>query len=328
MLEQRREMNAPGGGTMTALDLRIIARALGGEISGRQILAPGPGHSRLDRSLSIRIESSAPDGFLCYSFAGDDPIVCKDYVRQRLGLPEWKPGDEQDRRVDASRRARFDQTVIDREAEKRPRSEDDHHRIERAVAIWHKAQDPRGTLAQIYLNVHRKLDLDDDLAGGVLRFHPACPWRNENTGKNDGVPALIAAFRSIDDGTITAIHRIALNSDGSKLGRRMLGVVHRAAVMLDPIGTKLAIGEGVETCMAARQLGVRPTWALGSTGSIAGFPILDGIKQLTILGETGAASQDAIRFCAHRWHRAGRRVRIVMPEIGDDLNDELMAAAQ
>jgi Toprim domain-containing protein len=313
---------------MTALDLRAIARALGGEISGRQILAPGPGHRPQDRSLSIRIEPGAPAGFIVFSFAGDDPFACKDYVRERLGLPEWEPGDEQDRRVEPLRRAQFDRTAMDREATKRPRSEDDHDRIERAVAIWNKAKDPRGTLAQTYLNAHRKLALDNDLAGGVLRFHPACPWRNENTGNTDRVPALIAAFRSIDDGTITAIHRIALNSDGSKLGRRMLGVVHRAAVMLDPIGTKLAIGEGVETCMAARQLGIRPTWALGSTGSIAGFPILDGIKQLTILGETGAASQDAIRFCAHRWHRAGRRVRIVMPEIGDDLNDELMAAAQ
>jgi putative DNA primase/helicase len=313
---------------MTALGLRTIARALGGEISGRQILAPGPGHSRLDRSLSIRIEPSAPDGFLCYSFASDDPIVCKDYVRQRLGLPEWKPGDEQDRRVDGSRRARFDQGAIDREAAKRPRSEDDHHRIERAIAIWHEAQDPRGTLAQIYLNVHRKLDLDDDLAGGVLRFHPACPWRNENTGNTDRVPALIAAFRSIDDGTITAIHRIVLNSDGSKISRRMLGVVHRAAVMLDPIGNELAIGEGVETCMAARQLGIRPTWALGSTGSIAGFPILDGVKRLIILGETGAASREAIQFCGRRWCRARRRVRIIRPSVGDDLNDELMAAAQ
>jgi hypothetical protein len=74
------------------LDLRSIARALGGEISGRQILAPGPGHRRFDRSLSIRIEPGAPDGFLCHSFAGDDPIVCKNHVRQRLGLPEWKPG--------------------------------------------------------------------------------------------------------------------------------------------------------------------------------------------------------------------------------------------
>lgn len=314
---------------MTAPDLRTIARALGGEISGRQILAPGPGHSRFDRSLSIRIEPAAPGGFVVHSFAGDDPIVCKDHVRQWLGLPEWKPGDEQDRRVDASQREQFERTAIDREAAKRPRSEDDQVRIKRAVAIWNEGRDPRGTLAETYLNMHRKLWLGDDLAGGVLRFHPACPWRNESTGKTDRVPALIAAFRSIDDGTITAIHRIALNGDGAKISRRMLGIVHRAAVMLDPIGAELAIGEGLETGMAARQLGVGcPTWALGSTGGIAGFPILQGVKTLNILGETGEASRQAIHFCARRWEGAGRRVRVTTPDIGNDLNDELMAAAR
>jgi hypothetical protein len=93
------------------LDLRSIARALGGEISGRQILAPGPGHSRGDRSLSVRIEPEAPDGFLVHPFAGDDPIICKNYIRRQLGLPEWEPSDEQDRRIDASQRARFDRTA-------------------------------------------------------------------------------------------------------------------------------------------------------------------------------------------------------------------------
>jgi hypothetical protein len=105
------------------LDLRSLARALGGEISGRQILAPGPGHSRGDRSLSIRIEPQAPDGFLVHSFAGDNPIICKNYIRQQLGLPEWQPGDEQNRRVGAPRRARFDRMAIDREVSKRSRTE-------------------------------------------------------------------------------------------------------------------------------------------------------------------------------------------------------------
>jgi hypothetical protein len=36
---------------MIVLDLRSIARALGGEISGNQVLAPGPGHGPRDRSL-------------------------------------------------------------------------------------------------------------------------------------------------------------------------------------------------------------------------------------------------------------------------------------
>jgi len=310
------------------LDLRSIARALGGEISGRQILAPGPGHSRGDRSLSVRIEPEAPDGFLVHSFAGDDPIVCKNYIRRQLGLPEWEPGDEQDRRIDAAQRARFDRTAINREAVMRPRTEDDHVRVERAVAIWKEGSDPRRTLAETYLNLHRKLRLDDDLASGVLRFHPTCPWRDENTGKTERVPALIAAFRSIDDGTVTAIQRVALDTAGAKIGRRMLGLMHRAAIMLDPIGPELAIGEGIESCMAARELGIRPTWALGSTGGISGFPILNGIARLTILGETDQASADAIHFCGRRWRKAGRRVRIVMPDIGSDLNDELMAAAR
>src|SRR5262245_15255017 len=268
------------------LDLRSLARALGVEISGRQILAPGPGHRPHDRSLSIRIEPGAPAGFIVFSFAGDDPFTCKDYVRERLGLPEWGPGDEQDRRVEPLRRAQFDRTAMDREATKRPRSEADQVRIKRAVAIWNEGRNPRGTLAETYLNLHRKLRLDDDLASGVLRFHPACPWRDENTGKTERVPALIAPFRSIDDGTVTAIQRVALDTDGAKIGRRMLGVVHRAAVMLDPIGAELAIGEGVETAMAARQLRIQPAWALGSTGSISGFPVIEGIEQLMILGET------------------------------------------
>ena len=168
-------------------DLRSLARALGGEISGRQVLAPGPGHGRLDRSLSIRFDPAAPGGFVVHSFAGNDPIACKDYVRERLGLPEWEPGDEQDRRIDPLRRARFDQTAIDREAAKRPRSEDDLLRIKRAQALWNEATDPRGTRAVQYL-MARALDLADDLAGAMLRFHPRCPWRNEDAGKTGAGP--------------------------------------------------------------------------------------------------------------------------------------------
>src|SRR5262249_61121940 len=77
---------------MTALDLRAIARALGGEVSGRRVLAPGPQHSPNDRSLCVSLAAATPSGFLVHSFAGDDPIQCKDYVRARLGLPAWPPG--------------------------------------------------------------------------------------------------------------------------------------------------------------------------------------------------------------------------------------------
>jgi len=68
-----------------------LAAALGGEVSGNEVLAPGPNHSPRDRSLSIKLDADAPDGMVVYSFAGDDPLVCKDYIRERAGLPQWEP---------------------------------------------------------------------------------------------------------------------------------------------------------------------------------------------------------------------------------------------
>ena len=68
------------------MDLKHFQRHLGGEISGGQLLCPGPGHSASDRSLSVKVDANAPDGFLVHSFADDDPIRCKDYVREKCGL--------------------------------------------------------------------------------------------------------------------------------------------------------------------------------------------------------------------------------------------------
>jgi putative DNA primase/helicase len=309
------------------LDPRSIASALGGQTAGRDtVLAPGPGHSRSDRSLAVRLDATAPDGFLIYSHAGDDWRECRDYVRARLGLPAWEPGDEQRRSVPPRHTDKWDLAAVAAQATEGPRpwTEDEIIRVAAARRIWDGGQNPRGTLAERYLREQRKLDLPDELAGAVLRFHPACPWRNENTGRTDRVPALIAAFRSIDNDAITGIHRIALTADGTKLGRRMLGIVHRTAIKFDPVGDKLAIGEGIETCMAARELGFAPAWALGSVGAILFFSLIDGVKQLMILGEPGKASERTIKFCGQRWRRAGRRVRIIMSDAGD-LNDELIA---
>ena len=76
---------------MTA-QLRVWAAALGGYVSGSSVSAPGPGHSAHDRSLSVTLDANAPDGFLVHSFAGDDPLACKDHVRAKLGLPEVQLG--------------------------------------------------------------------------------------------------------------------------------------------------------------------------------------------------------------------------------------------
>ena len=308
------------------IDVRAAARALGGDVIGRDtVAAPGPGHSPRDRSLTVKFAPRAPDGFLVYSHCDDDWRDCRDHVRARLGLPAWQPGDGQDRCVPPSQLKEFDRSAIGAEGERRERTADDILRIKRARAVWDAGVDPRGTLAEAYLR-SRAIALDGGIANIVLRFNPATPWRYEDSGGLAHVPALIAPFTSLDDGAVTGIQRIALTPEGRKLGRRMLGVVYRAAVKLDSVGETLHVGEGVETCLAARILGHAPTWALGSVGMIAQFPLVDGVARLRTLGENDVASARASKLCGNRWHAAGRKVQIVTPTVGSDLNDQLMAA--
>jgi len=73
------------------LDLKSVAHALGGEVRSGQVYAPGPGHSAADRSMSVKLSNATPDGFVVHSFSGDDPIVCKDYVRDKLRLEPFQP---------------------------------------------------------------------------------------------------------------------------------------------------------------------------------------------------------------------------------------------
>jgi hypothetical protein len=174
---------------------------------------------------------------------------------------------------------------------------------------------PRGTTVERYL-ASRGLKLDDEIVS-VLRWHVAGG-------------AMVALFRSIETNAPQAVSRTYLDSEGRKLGRKFLGSVGCAAVMLDPfdaVSVGLHIGEGVETCMAARQLGLRPTWALGSSGAIAGFPVLSGIECITILAENDAASAKAVDECGCRWHAAGLDVLINRPTAGGDLNDSIRRAA-
>ncbi|MFZ0495480.1 MAG: AAA family ATPase [Methylocella sp.] len=69
--------------------LQSWARALGGEVSGVQVLCPGPGHSAKDRSLSVKIGRDGQP--VVHSHAGNDWKECLDYVRERLGMEQFKP---------------------------------------------------------------------------------------------------------------------------------------------------------------------------------------------------------------------------------------------
>jgi putative DNA primase/helicase len=278
------------------IDLRAVARALGGEVCGGSVLCPGPNHGPRDRSLSVRLSATAPLGFVAFSHAGDDFRACRDYVAERLGL----------RRERAAR--------VTTLKPRRPAYRDG--KDERAIAalnIWNGSTGPLGTPVQVYL-ASRGLDLGEDLAGDVIRWNPR-------------LRAMVALFRNIQSGEPQAVSCTYLSTQAEKIERKFHGPVAGTAVMLDDeVLEGLHVAEGIESAMAARQIGLRPTWALGSAGAIGSFPVLAGIETLSILREHDAANEKAANACAERWLAAGREVRDVTPIRGKDINDALREA--
>src|SRR5262249_46621950 len=160
----------------------------------------------------------------------------------------------------------------------------------------------------------------------VLRFHLLCPFKADNI--TEYAPAIIALMRDVLTDEAKAIQRIRLTAEGKKVCRMMLGPAANCAVKLDPdehVHNGLIICEGVETGLAARQIGLCPIWAMGSTAGISKLPVLPAIDAIAIHAEPGRGSINAVHECARRWHNAGREVIVVNSRIGSDVNDALMA---
>ncbi len=306
------------------ISAREAAAALGGQVTtATSFKCPGPGHSPRDRSLSVRLDPAAPDGFIIYSFAGDDPMVCRDHVRAALGLGLWRP--RSGGSSPPSPRPRLPSAAGDDKAFK----------IAEALRIWGKAHDVRGTLGEVYLrDVRGGLELNDR-AREAIRFHPN-PWMcGEGTGSG-----LIGLFRDLRTDEPCGLQRVFLRPDGTNVVRpdgtklrRMLGRVGHAAVKRDGadwVELGLVIAEGMETALAARQLGFRPCWALGSAQAIGNLPVLPGIEALTILGENdeNGTNARAARACARRWITACVDVEVLEPLVHGDANDVLRARAE
>lgn len=303
--------------------LRAWARALGGEMSGNSVRAPGPGHSPRDRSLSVTPSAAAPNGFLVNSFANDDPLVCLDYVRAKLGMPAFTPQNAPARPAGGHQRP---PGYRDCGAPAKPPEPPPDNRV-LAMAIWSESRDPRGTLVETYLR-SRRLELPDEAANEAIRFLAPCPFGAKH------FPAMVCFVRNIVTNEPQGIHRTALMPDGAaikrngKTFRSSLGTLAGGAIKIDPdddVTQGICIAEGVETALSGRQMGLWPVWSVLSTSGITTFPILPGIDGLQIFRENDAngASGKAVEACGRRWYDAGRDVIVVDPELGKDLNDEL-----
>jgi putative DNA primase/helicase len=294
--------------------LRSVAIALGGVVCGLSVVAPGPGHSAKDRSLSVKLSASSPDGFIVHSHAGDDWRQCRDYVRGKLGLAAFQP---YERRTPRRQRTNVKGTPPDN--------------AKTALRLWRQAVDPRGTLVEIYFK-GRGLELPTEAAFEAIRFHADCPFGGER------FPAMICLVRNIVTNEPQGIHRTALAQDATaikvagKTYRKSLGPVTGGVIKFDPnedVTHGLCIGEGVETTLAGRQMGLCPVWSAVDTAGVASFPLIPGVDNLHIFKEIdpNGASDKAVTACARRWYDAGREVFIVEPDIGKDLNDEIMGVS-
>ena len=288
------------------MNLSSVAHALGGSVTGRnRVSCPGPGHSARDRSLSVLFDPGAPGGFVVMSHAGDDALRCKDFVRARLGMP-----------------------VSDQVAAPAPAGlEADRERSARALSLWHAGASPAGTPVESYLR-SRNVKISHQRPSDVIRWHPDCPFGGDRVG------CMVALVRDIVTDEPRAIQRTALDDYGRKLsdlgsnGRLTLGPVGNGAVKFtahEDVTAAVAIGEGLETCLSARNvpdLAALAIWALLSAGQVARFPVLGGIETLWLVVDHDRAGIEASRDVYRRWHSAGREVVTITPTLeGADLND-------
>jgi hypothetical protein len=202
-------------------------------------------------------------------------------------------------------------------------TEDDTKTLERGLELWGEGKPIAGTLAARYLTDTRKLNLAAlpiDI-NAVLRFHPHCPF-GTNGARH---PCLLALFRDVETDTPAGIHRIGLTPNANKIKRLTLGRwPSPRAIKLWPATHKLTIGEGIETVLGAIRCNAitPPVWAMGPKADIANFPVLPGIKAITVLVDRGdPAALDGAEACAARYVAAGIPARWLRTVRVKDFND-------
>jgi len=187
------------------------------------------------------------------------------------------------------------------------------------LALWKEARDPRGTVVETYLR-GRGLELPDDIAGRVVRYHPYCPF-----GPGVRKPCMIAAFRSIADDKLVAIQRTALTLEGEKIGRMMMGPVAGAAIKIDA-DENVEHGSARVLKAASRRTSSASAQCERSARPVRPAPFLclaaSTASQYFTETDDGGANAEATRTCGTRWAASGREV-LPRPVAGGDANGAL-----
>ena len=287
-----------------------LTRKLGGDWCGRFGLAPGPGHSKNDRSLKIAPHRNDPDDVVLYSFAGDDWQWLRDEFR-RMGLLPAKrshspaapdPVAREKAKAEAREREKLDAA---NKARKR----------QWLNALWHQGEAAEGTNVEGYLTDTRRLKAPPL---EVVRYLPAGL-------AGQPYPAMLAAFGLPEEpepgklrlDEVSGIHLTFL--DGIKKApiakqKVMRGSCKGLPIVLAPPndGLALCIAEGIETALSVHAVWGIGAWAAGSAGFMPDLAdvVPDVIECVTIWCEEGKAGQDNASELHERLKARGFEVRL------------------
>lgn len=210
-----------------------------------------------------------------------------------------------------------------REKAKPKRSAKDTRRY--LLSIWRECRLISGTPAERYLRARGiMLELPP-----TLRYHPA----HKHTDIGALLPCMVAVVQA-PDRAIFGLHRTYLRADGCGKApvskpRKMLGQQVTGAVRLAAIGTEIAIGEGIETCLSFQQARRIPSWAALSSSGLSAIvlPPMPLAEIVYLLVDMDQPGERAAQIAADRLSREGRKVKIARPVAGNDFNDAIQWAA-
>ena len=282
-----------------------LVKALGGRWCGSYGVARCPGHR--DKTPSLSVKEGSGGVLLVHCHAGCPQEAVINELRRR-GL--WS-----NRRHDGARVPRRDQCGGDESRNER--------NIELDRELWRDSRPAQGTPVEKYLR-GRQITMPIPAS---LRFHHGL--KHTPTGLD--FPAMVAAIQG-SDGKISGVHRTFLQPGGrgkaNVLTPKMsLGKCRGGAVRFAAAAHTLAVGEGIETCLAVMQESGIPAWAALSTSGLKAVVLPAKVREVVILADGDCPGESAAQDAARRFLDQGQEVRIARPPAGKDFSDMLNGAA-
>jgi DNA primase len=202
----------------------------------------------------------------------------------------------------------------------------EHSPVERIAAgrrIWEETKPLAGSPAQAYLR-HRGITIGTPTLGCHRGLAPSEIPQLE-------FPAMAAEILTLD-GTFRGVQVTYLANDGSGKvpafldvpPRKIFGHLAGGAVRLAPAAETLVLAEGIETGLSIMQAAGIPVWATLGAGAMKAVELPTIVKEVVIAADNDPAGIAAAECARQRFIREGRRVRVVLPPVGNDFNQMVL----